>query len=75
MTKPHQAVIDGTARCDGCVYYVIKDPWNETLPYGKCRFHAPHQTTGSGTGWANWDWPDVMPESFCGEFYPREKGE
>lgn len=65
-------------RCRNCMFANIVA---EKLPEGdtyqlvrlECRRYAPRMISGSGTGWSDTLFPEMMPEDWCGEWKRREK--
>lgn len=66
-------------RCDTCVFYVAhSDLQDDARPnrrgrdHGTCHRYAPHPLEGgSGTGWADFEWPSVRWDDRCGEWEGR----
>ena len=49
--------------CNKCIFFnpsPLKEPKDLGPPrVGTCRYNAPSQISGTGTGWTNWEWPKV----------------
>jgi len=57
--------------CKNCKFFnVTHDVCDEHIPVFECRFHAPQQVAGVGSGYSNQLWAHVSPDDWCGEFKP-----
>lgn len=58
-------------RCDQCAFAAVSVVQGyEALT---CHRYAPQPLVGgSGTGWADYQWPVVCNGDFCGEFQPKD---
>jgi hypothetical protein len=63
--------------CQKCRFFVKFEPDGVAQEprrggNGHCHRHAPEPLAGgSGTGWADFEWPSVKDTEFCGEFKGR----
>ena len=53
-------------RCQYCKWFFVDADEEEAVL--ECRRYAPRMICGAGTGFANWEWPKVNHDSYCGEF-------
>ena len=57
------------SKCAECRYFNGLSDATSINVIGECHRYAPQPLVGgSGTGWAEWHWPKVTKEDFCGEF-------
>lgn len=60
--------------CEGCIYHDPGDEGSKNIApqSSRCRRYAPRNISGTGTGYAIWEWPATDGKG-CGE--KRNKGE
>lgn len=62
------------ANCKYCHAETVTDEFDGTTNKSHhCRRYAPRMICGVGVNYADWEWPQVKADDWCGEYQPEDK--